>query len=396
MLAHELSHVAHRDVLVMTHRVVGRHRRRHAHARRPVRRPRHGGRSNNSGGAPAYLDRAGRQPRGLRRQLRPAPPALALPRAVRRPVGRLPHDEAAGARLGADRRSPAASTPSRRRTCARAARSTRSSSSRPSRGITMQTLTATHPSLEQRLEQLARIQAELGRPTRLTRVGSATRSPAAAARGSQQPRRAVPRPERRDHAGDRRRAARRPARGRSATGRRPGAAFAQTQDEITRAARRRPRGPGGRRSAADEYGFTWLVVDGDPTDTGRSLHRPARRQHHRWRTQGFASGLLCSMVTFAGHGGRTRRARLPLQAGHLLRLRPHRPAPARQPDRDQRTRPSRRRAPDGAGPAALARVVECSRTVTPHDELVAFARKARHDLQNPRDGGDPRRAAPTT
>ncbi|WP_310529829.1 zinc metalloprotease HtpX [Nocardioides sp.] len=31
-------------------------------------------------------------------------------------------------------------------------------------GISMRTLTATHPSLEQRLEQLARIQAELGRP----------------------------------------------------------------------------------------------------------------------------------------------------------------------------------------------------------------------------------------
>ena len=33
------------------------------------------------------------------------------------------------------------------------------------RGMTLKTLTATHPSLEQRLEQLARIQAELGRPT---------------------------------------------------------------------------------------------------------------------------------------------------------------------------------------------------------------------------------------
>jgi heat shock protein HtpX len=32
------------------------------------------------------------------------------------------------------------------------------------RGVSLQTLTATHPSLEQRLEQLARIQAELGRP----------------------------------------------------------------------------------------------------------------------------------------------------------------------------------------------------------------------------------------
>jgi heat shock protein HtpX len=33
------------------------------------------------------------------------------------------------------------------------------------RGVSMRTLTSTHPSLEQRLEQLARIQAELGRPT---------------------------------------------------------------------------------------------------------------------------------------------------------------------------------------------------------------------------------------
>jgi heat shock protein HtpX len=33
------------------------------------------------------------------------------------------------------------------------------------RGVSMSTITSTHPSLEQRLEQLARIQAELGRPT---------------------------------------------------------------------------------------------------------------------------------------------------------------------------------------------------------------------------------------
>jgi heat shock protein HtpX len=31
-------------------------------------------------------------------------------------------------------------------------------------GVSLKTLTSTHPSLEQRLEQLARIQAELGRP----------------------------------------------------------------------------------------------------------------------------------------------------------------------------------------------------------------------------------------
>jgi heat shock protein HtpX len=31
-------------------------------------------------------------------------------------------------------------------------------------GVSLRTLTSTHPSLEQRLEQLAKIQAELGRP----------------------------------------------------------------------------------------------------------------------------------------------------------------------------------------------------------------------------------------
>ena len=32
-------------------------------------------------------------------------------------------------------------------------------------GVSLKTLTSTHPSLEQRLEQLARIQAELSRPS---------------------------------------------------------------------------------------------------------------------------------------------------------------------------------------------------------------------------------------
>jgi heat shock protein HtpX len=33
------------------------------------------------------------------------------------------------------------------------------------KGVSLSTLTSTHPSLEQRLAQLARIEAELGRPT---------------------------------------------------------------------------------------------------------------------------------------------------------------------------------------------------------------------------------------
>ena len=94
VLAHELSHVAHRDVTVMTiastagiiagmltrgaqyGALFGASWQQQQRRRLRLRRdPRH-------------------QPRGLRRQLLPDPAALAVPRAVRRPVRRLPDDEA--------------------------------------------------------------------------------------------------------------------------------------------------------------------------------------------------------------------------------------------------------------------------------------------------------------
>ena len=70
VLAHELSHVAHRDVLVMTVAVVGRHRRRDDHPRRAVRRVFGGGarrRNNDNNGGLRLADRARDQPRRLRR-----------------------------------------------------------------------------------------------------------------------------------------------------------------------------------------------------------------------------------------------------------------------------------------------------------------------------------------
>ena len=166
MLAHELSHVAHRDVLVMTIAssagiVAGM----------LTRGAQFGG---LRAGRPQQQQRRAGVPRGrwpvstgrLRRQLLPDPAALALPRAVRRPVGRLPHDEARSRWPRRCRRSPARWRRSRRRDL-RASNAMNAFFIAPAiSGASLRTLSSTHPSLEQRLEQLARIQAELCAPGR--------------------------------------------------------------------------------------------------------------------------------------------------------------------------------------------------------------------------------------
>jgi hypothetical protein len=76
-----------------------------------------------------------------------------------------------------------------------------------------------------------------------------------------------------------------------------GAAFAQTQDEMS-ALISDADGPEVTVSR-DDFGFTWLVVDGDPenlSDLCTDLHAV----NTTLEAQGFESGLLCSMVTFTG------------------------------------------------------------------------------------------------
>ncbi len=160
VLAHELSHVAHRDVLVMTLAssagiLAGMITRGAAWSGL--------GRRNNGGGAPTFLitlgvslvvyaisfllirllsryrelsaDRA-----GAYLTMRPQALASALQKISGEMAAIPQKDLRSSQAMNAFFIAPAVS------------------------GATLKTLTATHPSLEQRLEQLARIQAELARP----------------------------------------------------------------------------------------------------------------------------------------------------------------------------------------------------------------------------------------
>ncbi|HEU5035907.1 MAG TPA: zinc metalloprotease HtpX [Nocardioides sp.] len=163
VLAHELSHVAHRDVLVMTVAssagIIASMLSRGAQYGAIFG----GGRRDNNGGAPVWLvvlvislvtyvvsflllrllsryrelsaDRA-----GAYLTMKPHALASALQK-ITGEINQIPdRDLRASQAMNAFFIAPAV------------------------RGVSLRTLTSTHPSLEQRLEQLARIQAELDRP----------------------------------------------------------------------------------------------------------------------------------------------------------------------------------------------------------------------------------------
>jgi heat shock protein HtpX len=165
VLAHELSHVAHRDVLVMTvASSAGITAGMLAQGSQYGAFFGGGRRDNNSGGLPVWLvvllvsmvvyavsfvlmrllsryrelsaDRA-----GAYLTMKPAALATALQK-ITGTINQIPQRDL--------REVSAASA-----LCIAPA----------IRGVSLSTLTSTHPPLEQRLEQLARIQAELGRPT---------------------------------------------------------------------------------------------------------------------------------------------------------------------------------------------------------------------------------------
>ena len=85
---------------------------------------------------------------------------------------------------------------------------------------------------------------------------------------------------------------------RSATG----SAFAQTQADVLALLRDDAESPE-VTVTTDDFGFTWLVVDGDPADTS-ALCTDLHAVNTTLELNGFDSGLLCSMVPFADADGR--------------------------------------------------------------------------------------------
>ena len=329
MLAHELSHVAHRDVLVMTVAPRRGHRRRHAHPRRAVRRsrlrrPRD---TTTTAALPVWLV-------VLLVSLVVYAVSFLLLRLLSRyrelcadRAGRLPDHEARRAGLGAAEDHRRDRPRSRRATCAQV---------RPMNAFFIApAISGVSPQDADLDPPVAGAAARAARPDP-GRARPAVDLSSARARGAlgddhraepaeaRQPRRAVPRAERRDHAADRGRAdAHR--RGSVCYRAAEGAAFHADPGRRRGAARRRRRRPEVETST-DEFGFTWLLVHRRPgRHVGRAVHRPARGQHHAGER-----GLRPRAAVLAGPVrrpvGPPGRPGLPLQAGHVL---PVRARPAR-------------------------------------------------------------------
>ena len=80
-----------------------------------------------------------------------------------------------------------------------------------------------------------------------------------------------------------------------------GAAFAQTQADVLALVRDDAEAPD-VTVTTDDFGFTWLVVDGDPSDMS-GLCTDLHAVNTTLELNGFDSGLLCSMVPFANASG---------------------------------------------------------------------------------------------
>ncbi|MCW2736617.1 hypothetical protein [Nocardioides sp.] len=80
-----------------------------------------------------------------------------------------------------------------------------------------------------------------------------------------------------------------------------GAAFAQTQDDVLALIRDDSEAPEVTLTQ-DDFGFTWLVVAGDPNDMA-GLCTDLHAVNTTLELNGFEGGLLCSMVPFVNPSG---------------------------------------------------------------------------------------------
>ena len=81
-----------------------------------------------------------------------------------------------------------------------------------------------------------------------------------------------------------------------------GAAFAQTRDDVVELIRSDAQAPE-VEVTEDGFGFTWVVVHRSPADV-TGLCTDLHAVNTSLEGQGFASGLLCSVIPFADVSGR--------------------------------------------------------------------------------------------
>ncbi len=223
-------------------------------------------------------------------------------------------------------------------------------------GVSLKTLTSTHPSLEQRLAQLAQVATELGRP-----LDGGFPGQAPPARRTD-----APTTDGHGHLGQHPRSTHGPR----AAARRPLRAALGGRDLAVRGVLRAHRhggdllprrpGPGVRTDprptwsqlldadddlpvelVTDGYGFTWLVSRQDDVE---SLVTDLHTVVGSLEVQGFAAQILCSQVALPRRHRPHPGAGLPAQERPLLPLRPDRGPAARQRAGAAGARPAARRA----------------------------------------------------
>lgn len=101
-----------------------------------------------------------------------------------------------------------------------------------------------------------------------------------------------------------------------------GAAFAQAQDDIVALIGDDAEAPD-VTVTRDDFGFTWLVVDGDADDMA-GLCTGLHAVNTTLELNGFESGLLCSMVPFANASGQRFGLTYLYKQGTFYPFAPHR------------------------------------------------------------------------
>lgn len=81
-----------------------------------------------------------------------------------------------------------------------------------------------------------------------------------------------------------------------------GAGFAETQEDVLELLRADPQAPE-VEVTRDDFGFSWLQVHHDPSDTS-GLCTDLHAVNTTLEAQGFGPGLLCSLVPFVDTAGR--------------------------------------------------------------------------------------------